>query len=73
MRHVLGSYFREKFRKGYVSFLKNSGKGYNIWIEKFQVGSIILMAHMTYQRKTELIDYFDLVWTKNSTILGNFF
>ena len=45
-------------------FHKNSEKGYNI-CKKFQVGSIILMAQMTYQRKTELTDYFDLVWTKN--------
>ena len=45
-------------------FYKNSGKGYNIW-KKFQIGSVILMAQMTIQKKTELIDYFDLVWTKN--------
>ena len=45
-------------------FHKNSGKGYNIW-KKFQIRSVILMAQMTDQKKTELIDYFDLVWTKN--------
>ena len=45
-------------------FHKNSEKGYNIW-KKFQIGSVILMAQMTNQKKTELTDYFDLVWTKN--------
>ena len=45
-------------------FYKNSGNGYNIW-KKFQIGSVILMAHMTNQKGTELIDYFNLVWTKN--------
>ena len=39
-------------------FHKNSGK-------KFQIGSVILMAQMTNQKKTELIDYFDIVWPKN--------
>ena len=39
-------------------FHKNSGK-------KFQIVSVILMAQMTNQKKTELIDYFDIVWTKN--------
>ena len=45
-------------------FHKNSGKDYNIW-KKFQIESVILMAQMTNQKKTELIDYFDLLWTKN--------
>ena len=45
-------------------FHKNSRKGYNIW-KKFQTGSVTLMAQMTNQKKTELIHYFDLVWTKN--------
>ena len=45
-------------------FHKNSGKSYNIW-KKFQIWSVILMAQMTNQKKTELFDYFDLVWTKN--------
>ena len=40
-------------------FHKNSGKGYNI-CKKFQIGSIILMTQMTNQKKTELIDFFDL-------------
>ena len=44
-------------------FHKNSGKGYNI-CKKFQTGSVILMTQMTNQKKTELIDFFDLVWTK---------
>ena len=39
-------------------FHKNSGK-------KFLIGSVILMAQITNQKKTELIDYFDIVWTKN--------
>ena len=45
-------------------FHKNSGKGYNI-CKKLQIGSVILMAQMTNQKKTELTDYFHLVWTKN--------
>ena len=61
--HELGSYFQEKFRKGYANFHKNSGKGYNI-CKKFQIGSVILMTQMTNQKNTELIDFFDLVWTK---------
>ena len=48
-------------------FHKNSGKGYNIW-KKFQIGSVILMAQMTKQKKAQLIDYFGLVWTKNAQI-----
>ena len=50
--------------KGMSFFRKNSGKDYNI-CKKFQIGSVILMAQMTNQKKTGLIDYFDLVWTKN--------
>ena len=49
-------------------FHKNSGKGYNI-CKRFQIGSVILMTHMTNQKKTELIDFFDLVWTKDSQFL----
>ena len=45
-------------------FHKNSEKGYNI-CKKFQIGSVILMTQMANQKKTELIDFFDLVWTKN--------
>ena len=52
-------------------FQKNSGKGYNI-CKKFQMGSVILMTQMTNQKKTELIDFFDLVWTKNPQFLENF-
>ena len=44
-------------------FRKNSEKGYNI-CKKFQIGSVILMTQMTNEKKTELIDFFDLVWTK---------
>ena len=42
-------------------FQKNSGKGYSVW-KKFQIGSVILMTQMASQKKTELIDDFDLVW-----------
>ena len=52
-------------------FHKYSGKGYNI-CKKFQIGSVILMTQMTNQKKTELIDFFDLVWTKNPQFLENF-
>ena len=51
-------------------FHKNSGRGYNI-CKKFQIGSVIL-TQMTNQKKTELIDFFDLVWTKNPQFLENF-
>ena len=53
-------------------FRKNSGKSYNI-CKKFQIGTVILMTQMTNQKKTELIDLFDLVWTKKSTIFGKCF
>ena len=49
-------------------FHKNSGKGYNI-CKKFQIESVILMTQKTNQKKTELIDFFDLVWTKNPQCL----
>ena len=52
-------------------FHKNSGKCYNI-CKKFQIGSVILMTQMTNQKKTELIDFFDLVWTKNPQFLESF-
>ena len=52
-------------------FHKNSEKGYNI-CKKFQIGSVILMTQMTNQKKTELIDFFDPVWTKNQQFLENF-
>ena len=52
-------------------FHKNYEKGYNI-CKKFQIGSVILMSQMTNWKKTELIDFFDLVWTKKSTILEKF-
>ena len=41
-------------------FQKNSAKDYSVW-KKFQIGSVILMKQMTSQKKTELIDNFDLV------------
>ena len=66
-----GHTFKKKFRKGYANFHKNSGKGYNI-CKKFQIGSVILMTQMTNQKKTELIDLFDLVWTKSPQLLENF-
>ena len=52
-------------------FHKNSEKGYNI-CKKFQIGSVILMTQMTNQKKTELIDSFDQVWTKNPHFLEHF-
>ena len=52
-------------------FHKNSGKGYNI-CKEFRIGSVILMTQMTNQKKTELIDFFDLIWTKNPLFLENF-
>ena len=51
---------RKKSEKGMLIFHKNSGKGYNI-CKKFQIGSVILMTQMTNQKKTELIDFFDLI------------
>ena len=53
-------------------FHKDSRNGYNI-CKKFQIGSVILMTQMTNQIKTELINFFDLVWTKNPQFLGNVF
>ena len=61
---------RKNSEKGMSFFHKNSGKGYNI-CKKFQIGSVILMTKMTNQKKTELIDFFDLVWTKNPQFLEN--
>ena len=62
---------RKNSEKGMSFFHKNSGKGYNIR-KKFQIGSVILMTQMTNQKKTELIDFFDLIWTKNPQFLENF-
>ena len=58
------NFSRKNSEKGMSIFHKNSEKGYNIW-KKFQIGSVILMTQMTNQKKIELIDYFDLVGTKN--------
>ena len=70
--HELGSYFQGKVpKKGMSIFHKISGKGYNI-CKKFQIGSVILMAQMTNPKKTELTDYFHLIWTKKSAMFENF-
>ena len=71
MPRVRVIFLRRNSEKGMSIFHKNSGKGYNI-CKKFQIGSVILMTHMTNQKKTELIDFFDLVWTKNPQFLENF-
>ena len=52
-------------------FHKNSGIGYNI-CKEFQIGSVVLMTQRTNQKKTELIDFFDLIWTENPQFLENF-
>ena len=52
-------------------FHKTSGKGYNI-CKKCQIGSVILMTQITNQKKTELIDLFDVVWTKIHNFLEKF-
>ena len=62
---------RKKSEKGMSILHKNSGNGDNI-CKKFQIGSVILMTQMTNQKKTELIDFFDQVWTKNPQFLENF-
>ena len=62
---------RKNSERGMSFYHKNSGKSYNI-CKKFQIGSIILMTQMTNQKKTELIDLFDIVWTKNPQFLENF-
>ena len=70
MPRVRVIFSRKNSEKGMSIFHKNSGKGYNI-CKKFQIGSVILMTQMTNQKKTELIDFFDLVWTKNPQFLKN--
>ena len=70
MPRVRVIFSRKNSEKGMSIFHKNSGKGYNI-CKKFQIGSVILMTQMTNQKKTELIDSFDLVWTKNPKFLEN--
>ena len=52
-------------------FKKNSGKGYYVW-KKFQIGSVILTTQMANRKKNELIDDFDLAWTKNLQFFGKF-
>ena len=70
MPRVRVIFSRKNSEKGMSIVHKNSGKGYNI-CKKFQIGSVILMTQMTNQKKTELIDFFDLVWTKNPEFLEN--
>ena len=70
MPRVRVIFSRKNSEKGMSIFHKNSGKGYNI-CKKFQIGSIILMTQMTNQKKTELIDFFDLVGQKIHNF-GNF-
>ena len=71
MPRVRVIFSRKNSEKGMSIFHKNSEKGYNIG-KKFQIGSVILMTQMTNQKKTELIDFFDLVWTKNPQFWKNF-
>ena len=71
MPRVRVVFSRKNSEKGMSIFHKNSGKGYNI-CKKFQIGSVILMAQITNQKKTELTDFFDLVWTKNPQFLEIF-
>ena len=56
MCHESGSYFQKK----------NSEKGMSIF---HKLGSVTLMEQITKRMKTELTDYFHLVWTKKSTNL----
>ena len=63
---------RKSSEEGISIFQKKSEKGYNI-CKIFQIGSVILMTQMTNQKKTELIDFFDLVWTKNPHFLEKIF
>ena len=58
--HELGSFSRKNSEKGMSIFHKNSRKGHNI-CKKLQTESVILMAQMTNQVKTELTDHFHLV------------
>ena len=70
MPRVRVIFSRKNSEKGMSIFHRNSGKGYNI-CKKSQIGSVILMTQMTNQKKTELIDFFDLVWKKNPQFLEN--
>ena len=71
MPRVRVIFSRKNSEKGMSIFHKNSEKGHNI-CKKFQIGSVILMTQMTNQKKTELIDFFDLVWIKIHNF-GTFF
>ena len=72
MCHELGSYFQEKIPKRVCQFFTKIPERAIISVKKFQIGSVILMTQMINQKKTELIDFFDLVWTKNPQFLENF-
>ena len=71
MPQVRVIFSRKNSEKGMSIFHKNSEKDYNI-CKKFQIGSVSLMTQMTNEKKTELIDFFDLVWTKNPQFWKNF-
>ena len=62
--HFLGSYLQGVIQEKVCNFFRKFRKVYNVW-EKFQIESVILMTQMANQKKTELTDDFDLVWTKN--------
>ena len=63
--HELGSHFQEKIPKRVCQFFTKIAERAIINIcKKFHIGSVILMTQMTNQKKTELIDFFDLFWTK---------
>ena len=67
MYHELGSYFQEKIPKRVFQFFTKI-QGYNIW-KKFQIGSVILMAQNTKQKKAQLIDYFSHFFPKQPSKL----
>ena len=62
--HEIGSHFQEKIPKRVCQFFTKK-KIPERAIISVRSWSAILMAQMTNQKKTELIDYFPLVWTKN--------
>ena len=55
---------------GMSIFHEKSRMGYSV-CKKFQIGSVTLMAQMTNRKKTELTDYFHLVWTKSPQFSEN--
>ena len=65
VRHEIGSYFQEKIpKKGISIFHKNSERAIITSVRNSRQGQLVFIAQMTNQKKTELIDYFHLVWTK---------